>query len=57
LFINSGRTTAEILIDTAGTPTDPSDDQELSFQVLTNRTGRNDLLSRDYCDDIHEFIG
>ncbi len=56
LFSDPGQTRAEILIDDAGTPTDPSDDQFIAFLgVVKGSTGRNDLQGRDFCDDLHQF--
>jgi hypothetical protein len=58
LFNDPGQTRFEILIDHGGTPTDPSDDEFLEFLgVVKGSTGRNDLEGRDFCDDMHEFIG
>jgi hypothetical protein len=58
LFNDPGQTRFEVLIDHGGTPTDPSDDEFLEFLgVVKGSTGRNDLEGRDFCADIHEFIG
>ena len=58
LFSDPGQIRFEILIDHGGTPTDPSDDEFLEFLgVVFGSTGRNDLQDRDFCADIHEFIG
>jgi hypothetical protein len=59
LFLDSGHFRFEVLIDHGGTPTDPSDDEEIegSFRVVRDLTGRTDTEGRDFCDDIHEFIG
>jgi hypothetical protein len=57
LFHDSGNFRFELLIDNGGTPTDPSDDFELDFRVVRDLTGRADTAERDFCDDIHEFIG
>jgi hypothetical protein len=58
LFTDSGTIRFEILIDNGGTPTDPSDDEELEFLgVVKDLTGRTDTDGRDFCDDINEFIG
>jgi hypothetical protein len=58
LFSDPGQIRFEILIDHGGTPTDPSDDEFLEFLGLVKgSTGRNDLQDRDFCADIHEFIG
>jgi hypothetical protein len=52
-----GQTRFEIVVDHGGTPTDPSDDEVISETVVKGSTGRNDLEGRDFCDDLHEFIG
>jgi hypothetical protein len=58
LLIDAGTFRFEILIDHAGTPTDPSDDEFLEFLgVVKDLTGRADTAGRDFCDDIHEIIG
>jgi hypothetical protein len=58
LFNDPGQIRFEILIDHGGTPTDPSDDEFLEFLgVVKGSTGRNDTEGRDFCADIHEFIG
>jgi len=51
-----GLTRWEILIDDAGTPVDPSDDQFIDFLgIVTGSTGRNDTAGRDFCDDLIQF--
>jgi hypothetical protein len=40
-----GQVRFELLIDTNGTPSDPTDDVELSSELIKGSTGRND----DYC--------
>jgi hypothetical protein len=58
LFNDPGQVRFELLIDHGGTPTDPSDDVELEFLgIVKGSTGRNDTEGRDFCADIHEFIG
>lgn len=58
LFSADGLEWFEILIDNGGTPTDPSDDEFIEFLgVVKESTGTNDTQGRDFCDDIHEFIG
>lgn len=58
LFNDPGQIRFEVLIDHGGTPTDPSDDEFVEFLGLVKgSTGRNDLQDRDFCADIHEFIG
>jgi len=49
----------ELLVDHAGTPTDPTDDGEPQFlRVVKGSTGRNDTQGLDFCEDIiHAFIG
>ena len=57
LFSDSGLIWFELLIDHGGTPTDPSDDEFLGFELVKGSTGTNDSEGRDFCDDIHQFIG
>ena len=58
LFNDPGQIRVEILIDHGGTPTDPADDEFLEFLgEVKGSTGRNDLEGRDFCADVHEFIG
>ena len=55
LFHDSGHFGFVFGVDHGGTPNDPSDDGEPPRgQELT---GRTDTAERDFCDDIHEFIG
>jgi hypothetical protein len=42
---NPGQFRAEAVVDHGGTPNDPSDDTEISFEVLKESTGRTD----DFC--------
>ncbi|HET8873835.1 MAG TPA: hypothetical protein VFM83_09125, partial [Gaiellaceae bacterium] len=39
---NPGQVRFELLVDHGGTPSDPSDDTEISFEVVKESTGRND---------------
>jgi hypothetical protein len=58
LFRNPGQVRFEVVIDTAGTPDDPSDDEIISeSDLLKGSTGRNDTEGRDFCEDVHTFIG
>jgi hypothetical protein len=57
LFLDAGATWFEVLVDHAGTPTDPSDDEFLEFLGIVKAAGRQDTAGRDFCDDIREFIG
>ncbi len=58
LFNDPGQTRFEVLIDHGGTPNDPTDDEFLEFLgVVKGSTGRNDPQGRDFCADVHEFIG
>lgn len=58
LFQDPGQVRYEILVDHAGTPTDPTDDEVVEFLgIVKGSTGRNDTEGRDFCADIHEFIG
>jgi hypothetical protein len=51
-----GQIRFEVLIDTNGTPGDPSDDEEIAFLGLVKgSTGRNDTQGRDFCADLVTF--
>ncbi|HVD26804.1 MAG TPA: hypothetical protein VNB86_12525 [Gaiellaceae bacterium] len=43
---NPGQIRFEIVVDHGGTPTDPTDDTEISFEVVKESTGRTD----DFCE-------
>ena len=43
---NPGQIRFELLVDHGGTPTDPSDDEVLDFQLVKESTGRSD----DFCE-------
>ena len=43
---NPGRVRFELVVDHGGTPSDPSDDTELSFELVKDSTGRTD----DFCE-------
>jgi hypothetical protein len=49
---NPGQVRFELVVDHGGTPTDPSDDTELSFTQIKGSTGRSD----DYCEAIIDAI-
>jgi hypothetical protein len=56
LFSDAGQVRFEVLIDFAGTPTDPSDDVFLEdLGLVKGSTGTNDTEGRDFCEDMHEF--
>jgi hypothetical protein len=55
LFIDTGQFRLEIVVDHGGTPTDPSDDEFISEEIVKPSTGRNDTEGRDFCTDIHLF--
>jgi hypothetical protein len=57
LFIDAGTFSFEILIDAAGTPADPSDDQFIEFLGETGSHGRMDTINRDFCQDLVTFLG
>jgi hypothetical protein len=57
LFLDAGTFRFELLVDHAGTPTDPFDDGEPEFLGFVKQAGRSDTAGRDFCEDIHEFIG
>jgi hypothetical protein len=58
LFVDAGEFQFKFMVDDGGTPTDPFDDVEIegSFELVRD-VGRTDLAGRDFCGDIHEFIG
>jgi hypothetical protein len=43
---NPGQVRFELLVDHGGTPSDPSDDTEISFELVKESTGRTD----DFCE-------
>jgi hypothetical protein len=43
---NPGQFRFELVVDHGGTPTDPTDDTEISFEVVKESTGRTD----DFCE-------
>jgi hypothetical protein len=45
---NPGQIRFELIVDHGGTPNDPADDQELSFRVVKDSTGRTD----DFCEAV-----
>jgi hypothetical protein len=56
LLHEPGQIRFEILIDDAGTPSDPNDDVFLDFlAIVKGSTGRNDTAGRDFCVDLHQF--
>jgi hypothetical protein len=55
LFNDSGMFQFELLVDHGGTPTDPSDDEELAF-LFGRQVGRGDT-SGDLCEWFPEVIG
>ncbi|WP_309107826.1 hypothetical protein [Arthrobacter sp.] len=57
LFMDTGLVRAEVLIDHAGTPADPVDDQFIRFLGETAVHGQADTLGRDFCEDLVTFIG
>ncbi len=56
LFVTAGTFWFQIMVDHGGTPTDPSDDEEIegSF-VLLKEAGRNPTAGRDFCEDLAQF--
>ena len=58
LLLDAGTFRFSFVVDHGGTPTDPFDDEEIegSFRVV-KEAGRSDTADRDFCEDIHEFIG
>lgn len=43
---NPGQVRIEIVVDHGGTPNDPEDDEEISFEIVKESTGRSD----DFCE-------
>ena len=53
VLMNPGMIRWEILVDHAGTPSDPFDDEFIEFLGdVTDSTGRNDTEGRDFCEDL-----
>lgn len=50
---NPGQVRFELVVDHGGTPTDPSDDTEVSFTQIKGSTGRTD----DFCEAVLGAIG
>jgi hypothetical protein len=50
----AGQFRAELTVDHAGTPTDPSDDVELDF-VVVKQAGQDETAGRDFCTDLALF--
>ncbi|MGH8969444.1 MAG: hypothetical protein ACRDV1_05800 [Actinomycetes bacterium] len=57
LFLDSGTTWFEIVVDHGGTLNDPSDDEFVAFLGILKQVGRHDTTDRDFCADINQFIG
>ncbi|HEX6249345.1 MAG TPA: hypothetical protein VFZ64_15865 [Nocardioidaceae bacterium] len=57
LFVDAGQFVVQDLIDHAGTPGDPSDDEWQEFLGLLKEVGRTDTAERDFCADLNEFLG
>ena len=57
VLVDSGNFRFAIDINYNGTPGDASDDEEVpdSFRFVRDSTGRNDLIGRDFCEDLVEF--
>ena len=56
-FIDTGIVRFSILVDHAGTPTDPADDVFLAFLGVDKEAGLRQTEGRDFCADLVEFIG
>jgi len=56
VLMNPGLIRWQILVDDAGTPSDPYDDEFIQFLAdLLGSTGRNDTVGRDFCEDLLLF--
>jgi hypothetical protein len=56
LFSDSGQFLAQAVVDYNGTPGDPDDDVEISFEVL-KAVGHLGTEGRDFCEDLQLFLG
>lgn len=56
-FVDTGMVRFSILVDHAGTPSDPDDDEFVEFLGLDDVTGLRQTDGRDFCADLTEFIG
>ena len=56
-FIDTGMVRFRILVDHAGTPTDPADDEFLAFLGVDKEAGLRQTEGRDFCVDLVEFLG
>ena len=56
-FIDTGMVRFSILVDHAGTPTDPADDVFLAFLGVDKEAGLRQTEGRDFCADLVDFIG
>ena len=56
LFHDAGLFRFTVVIDTNGTPTDPDDDEELSF-TPTGYWGTEQSGGRDFCADLRRYLG
>ncbi|MGH8826435.1 MAG: hypothetical protein ACRDVZ_02320, partial [Jiangellaceae bacterium] len=55
LFLDAGALRFQVIVDTAGTPGDPSDDVFLEDLGDIKEAGRHDTSGRDFCADLVEF--
>ena len=53
VYRDPGQTRITLVVDDGGTPADPSDDEELSFAIRRESTGRNDTAGHDFCEDLN----
>jgi hypothetical protein len=57
-LIDSGQTRFAFVVDHAGTPSDPSDDEFVDdLGIVKGSTGRNDIEGRDFCEDVRLITG
>lgn len=56
-YSDAGQIRYRVVIDLMGTPLDPSDDEELSFEVTRESNGTNDTAGTDFCDILAELTG
>jgi hypothetical protein len=56
LFVDTGQTQVQIVIDYNGTPGDPDDDEFVADLGIVKLTGRQDTDGRDFCTDLATIL-
>jgi hypothetical protein len=56
LFVSAGTFWFQIMVDHGGTPTDPSDDEEIEDSFVgVKQAGQDQTAGRDFCEDLALF--